>query len=120
MPAGASGRLMNASSAFCSAVSAFEVAAPADGAATATVASTTHDASRMRTGERRALGIRRRYRDRRMSTARVDGGCRRVTHMTDVAVVTGVGGMGMACARRLGAGRHVVLADFDEAKLQSV
>jgi NAD(P)-dependent dehydrogenase (short-subunit alcohol dehydrogenase family) len=40
--------------------------------------------------------------------------------MIDVAVVTGVGGMGVACARRLGAGRHLVLADFDEAKLTSV
>ena len=40
--------------------------------------------------------------------------------MVDVAVVTGVGGMGVACARRLGGGRHLVLADFDEAKLQGV
>ncbi len=40
--------------------------------------------------------------------------------MTDVAVVTGVGGMGVACARRLGGGRQLVLADFDEAKLQCV
>jgi NAD(P)-dependent dehydrogenase (short-subunit alcohol dehydrogenase family) len=40
--------------------------------------------------------------------------------MTDVAVVTGVGGMGVACARRLGAGRHLVLADFDDAKLAAV
>jgi NAD(P)-dependent dehydrogenase (short-subunit alcohol dehydrogenase family) len=40
--------------------------------------------------------------------------------MVDVVVVTGVGGMGVACARRLGAGRHLVLADFDEAKLGDV
>jgi len=40
--------------------------------------------------------------------------------MTDVTVITGVGGMGVACARRLGGGRHLVLADFDEAKLQGV
>jgi NAD(P)-dependent dehydrogenase (short-subunit alcohol dehydrogenase family) len=40
--------------------------------------------------------------------------------MTDVVVVTGVGGMGVACARRLGGGTHVVLADFDDAKLQHV
>jgi NAD(P)-dependent dehydrogenase (short-subunit alcohol dehydrogenase family) len=40
--------------------------------------------------------------------------------MTDVVVVTGVGGMGVACARRLGVGSHLVLADFDEAKLGTV
>jgi NAD(P)-dependent dehydrogenase (short-subunit alcohol dehydrogenase family) len=40
--------------------------------------------------------------------------------MVDVVVVTGVGGMGVACARRLGAGQHLVLADFDEAKLGNV
>jgi len=40
--------------------------------------------------------------------------------MTDVVVVTGVGGMGVACARRLGAGAHLVLADFDEPKLDTV
>ena len=40
--------------------------------------------------------------------------------MVDVAVVTGVGGMGVACARRVGAGRHLVLADFDSAKLDAV
>jgi NAD(P)-dependent dehydrogenase (short-subunit alcohol dehydrogenase family) len=40
--------------------------------------------------------------------------------MTDVVVVTGVGGMGVACARRLGAGVQLVLADFDTAKLESV
>ena len=38
----------------------------------------------------------------------------------DVVVVTGVGGMGVACARRLAAGTHLVLADFDEAKLDAV
>ena len=36
----------------------------------------------------------------------------------DVVVVTGVGGMGVACARRLGGGVHLVLADFDDAKLE--
>jgi len=40
--------------------------------------------------------------------------------MVDVVVVTGVGGMGVACAHRLGAGRHLVLADFDETKLGAV
>jgi NAD(P)-dependent dehydrogenase (short-subunit alcohol dehydrogenase family) len=40
--------------------------------------------------------------------------------MVDVVVVTGVGGMGVACARRLGAGSHLVLADFDETKLAAV
>ena len=40
--------------------------------------------------------------------------------MVDVVVVTGVGGMGVACARRVGNGCHLVLADFDEAKLASV
>jgi NAD(P)-dependent dehydrogenase (short-subunit alcohol dehydrogenase family) len=40
--------------------------------------------------------------------------------MTDVVVVTGVGGMGVACARRLGNGVHLVLADFDDAKLRAV
>ena len=40
--------------------------------------------------------------------------------MTDVVVVTGVGGMGVACARRLGGGVHLVLADFDDAKLARV
>lgn len=40
--------------------------------------------------------------------------------MPQVVVVTGVGGMGVACARRIGAGRHLVLADFDGAKLAGV
>ncbi len=40
--------------------------------------------------------------------------------MVDVVVVTGVGGMGVACARRLGAGSQLVLADFDETKLGAV
>lgn len=35
----------------------------------------------------------------------------------DVLVVIGVGGMGLAIARRLGAGRTVLLADFDETTL---
>jgi NAD(P)-dependent dehydrogenase (short-subunit alcohol dehydrogenase family) len=35
----------------------------------------------------------------------------------EVIVVTGVGDMGAAAARRLGAGRHLVLADWSEATL---
>jgi NAD(P)-dependent dehydrogenase (short-subunit alcohol dehydrogenase family) len=38
--------------------------------------------------------------------------------MSEVVVVTGIGGMGIACARRLGAGRELVVADFDEKKLE--
>lgn len=38
---------------------------------------------------------------------------------TSVAVVIGAGGMGQAIARRLGAGRRVVLADFDEQLLDA-
>ncbi len=37
--------------------------------------------------------------------------------MTEVVVVTGIGGMGIACARRLGPGRSLVIADFDDDKL---
>ena len=37
--------------------------------------------------------------------------------MSEVVVVTGIGGMGMACARRLGAGRHLLVADANEGKL---
>lgn len=37
--------------------------------------------------------------------------------MADVVVVTGIGGMGVACARRLGPGRQLVIADFDGEKL---
>ncbi|MFZ2174331.1 MAG: SDR family oxidoreductase [Rhodococcus sp. (in: high G+C Gram-positive bacteria)] len=37
----------------------------------------------------------------------------------DVVVVIGVGGMGQAIARRVGSGRRVLLADFDEATLDS-
>jgi NAD(P)-dependent dehydrogenase (short-subunit alcohol dehydrogenase family) len=36
---------------------------------------------------------------------------------TDVVVVTGAGGMGEAIARRVGAGRVIVLADFSERQL---
>jgi NAD(P)-dependent dehydrogenase (short-subunit alcohol dehydrogenase family) len=36
----------------------------------------------------------------------------------DVLVVTGAGGMGEAIARRLGAGRAVVIADYDNAQLE--
>ncbi|MFD1811946.1 SDR family oxidoreductase [Rhodococcus gannanensis] len=38
----------------------------------------------------------------------------------DVAVVIGVGGMGQAIARRIGSGRMVVLADFNQATLDAV
>ena len=38
---------------------------------------------------------------------------------SEVVVVTGAGGMGRAIARRIGSGRSVVLADFDEANLAS-
>ena len=40
--------------------------------------------------------------------------------MSVVLVVIGVGGMGEAIARRLGSGREVLLADFDEALLGQV
>ena len=40
--------------------------------------------------------------------------------MVDVLVVVGVGGMGEAIARRLGAGKQVVIADFDQAALDRV
>lgn len=40
--------------------------------------------------------------------------------MSDVLVVIGIGGMGVAIARRLGAGRPVLLADFDDAALDRV
>jgi NAD(P)-dependent dehydrogenase (short-subunit alcohol dehydrogenase family) len=39
--------------------------------------------------------------------------------MGEVVVVTGAGGMGEAIARRIGAGRTIVLADFDETQLQA-
>jgi NAD(P)-dependent dehydrogenase (short-subunit alcohol dehydrogenase family) len=39
--------------------------------------------------------------------------------MSDVLVVTGVGGMGMAIARRLGSGRPVVLADVSATALDT-
>jgi len=48
-------------------------------------------------------------------THRDEGGTR-----VDVVVITGVGGMGVACARRLGAGAQLVLADFDQNKLAAV
>jgi NAD(P)-dependent dehydrogenase (short-subunit alcohol dehydrogenase family) len=38
--------------------------------------------------------------------------------MADVVVVTGIGGMGVACARRIGLGRQLVIADFDGDKLE--
>jgi len=37
-----------------------------------------------------------------------------------VVVVTGAGGIGLACARRLGSGHHLVLADADRGRLESV
>jgi NADP-dependent 3-hydroxy acid dehydrogenase YdfG len=37
--------------------------------------------------------------------------------VSEVAVVTGAGGMGVAVVRRIGNGRTVVLADYDEAAL---
>ena len=40
--------------------------------------------------------------------------------MTDVLAVIGVGGMGYAIARRLGCGKTVVLADYNEETLASV
>ena len=40
--------------------------------------------------------------------------------MSGVVVVTGAGGIGLACARRLGAGRRLVLADADAGRLESV
>ena len=39
--------------------------------------------------------------------------------MKNVIVVTGIGGMGMACARRMGMGLKLVLCDFDENKLKA-
>ena len=38
----------------------------------------------------------------------------------DVAVVIGVGGMGQAIARRIGSGRSLLLADFNESTLDAV
>jgi NAD(P)-dependent dehydrogenase (short-subunit alcohol dehydrogenase family) len=37
--------------------------------------------------------------------------------MSEVVVVTGIGGMGTACARRVGLGRRLVVADFNAEKL---
>jgi NAD(P)-dependent dehydrogenase (short-subunit alcohol dehydrogenase family) len=37
--------------------------------------------------------------------------------VSEVVVVTGIGGMGVACARRVGNGRRLVIADFNEEKL---
>src|SRR4051794_3238105 len=37
--------------------------------------------------------------------------------MSEVVVVTGIGGMGVVAARRLGNGRKLVIADFDGKKL---
>jgi len=39
--------------------------------------------------------------------------------MQDTIVITGVGGMGLACARRLGSGRQLLLADFNTETLKS-
>jgi NAD(P)-dependent dehydrogenase (short-subunit alcohol dehydrogenase family) len=38
---------------------------------------------------------------------------------SDVVVITGAGGMGLACARRLGTGRHLVLADVSQRSLDA-
>jgi NADP-dependent 3-hydroxy acid dehydrogenase YdfG len=38
----------------------------------------------------------------------------------NVAVITGVGGMGQAIARRIGPGDHLLLADFNEELLDAV
>jgi len=38
--------------------------------------------------------------------------------MRDTVVIIGVGGMGEACARRLGSGRHLVLAEHDSARVE--
>jgi NAD(P)-dependent dehydrogenase (short-subunit alcohol dehydrogenase family) len=40
--------------------------------------------------------------------------------MQDTIVITGAGGMGLACARRLGSGRRLLLADFNTELLKSV
>src|SRR5438132_793664 len=42
------------------------------------------------------------------------------TPMNDVVVITGVGGMGVAAARRLGTGRRLVVADLNREKLDLV
>jgi NAD(P)-dependent dehydrogenase (short-subunit alcohol dehydrogenase family) len=35
----------------------------------------------------------------------------------DLVVITGIGGMGMACARRIGSGRQLLIADYVEERL---
>lgn len=40
--------------------------------------------------------------------------------MNDVVVITGMGGMGVAAARRLGTGRRLILADVDRGRLEVV
>jgi NAD(P)-dependent dehydrogenase (short-subunit alcohol dehydrogenase family) len=40
--------------------------------------------------------------------------------MQDTIVITGVGGMGLACARRLGSGRQLLLGDFNTELLTTV
>jgi NAD(P)-dependent dehydrogenase (short-subunit alcohol dehydrogenase family) len=49
----------------------------------------------------------------------VDACIERLLMSSDVLVVIGVGGMGRAIARRLGAGKTLVLADFDESALSA-
>lgn len=39
--------------------------------------------------------------------------------MREVVLVTGMGSMGLACARRLGTGRQLLLADIDADLLKS-
>src|SRR5688572_8428939 len=40
--------------------------------------------------------------------------------MTDVVVVTGAGGMGRACARRMGPGRRLLIADNSAASIDAL
>jgi NAD(P)-dependent dehydrogenase (short-subunit alcohol dehydrogenase family) len=40
--------------------------------------------------------------------------------MQETVVITGAGGMGLACARRLGSGRQLLVGDFDPARLAAL
>lgn len=57
---------------------------------------------------------------RRLYRSTATGGTVSTQDAREVVVITGVGGMGIAVARRLGAGRTVVLADFAEELLGRV